>query len=141
MIKLTLGKKTVTAIAIVLLLGLEMALCGCSRQEPEAGRTIVQSEQYSGEEISAAMNVVEDYFNENFTGCTNLELSYEDSYCDGEDIAQYEGDELIVLYSSFEVDENGGDGSFEPNSTQEGWKWVLTRSNSGEWKIQNYGYA
>ncbi|MCD8355110.1 MAG: hypothetical protein LUE11_00855 [Clostridia bacterium] len=141
MIKLTLGKKSVTAMAIALLLCLEMVLCGCGRQEPEAGRTIAQSEQYSGEEISAAMDVVEDYFHENFTGCTNLKLSYADSYCDGEDIEQYEGDALIILDSSFDVDENGGDGSFAPNSTQEGWKWVLTRSNGGAWKIQNYGYA
>ena len=50
-------------------------------------------------------------------------------------------DEVIVLLSSFTVDEHGGDGSLEPNHTYTRWSWYLARRNGGKWKIVTSGYG
>lgn len=45
----------------------------------------------------------------------------------------------MVLYSDFDVDGSGGDGSLNPNSTYTDWSWVLVRENGGAWKIATWG--
>ncbi len=55
--------------------------------------------------------------------------------------AQYEVDKAIVIYSSFDVDSSGGDGSLEPDSTYEDWKWVLVRNTDEEWEHATHGYG
>lgn len=43
-----------------------------------------------------------------------------------EEIERYhkeKNQELIVLLSTFDTDENGGDGSFNPNDTYTNWQW------------------
>lgn len=48
---------------------------------------------------------------------------------------------VIVLLSEFDVDSEGGDGSFEPNSTYGDWQFILIRdSKSSDWKIDSWGY-
>ena len=49
-------------------------------------------------------------------------------------------DEVIVLLSSFDVDSSGGDGSLNPNSTYNDWKWILVRTNGGQWQHVDHGY-
>ena len=43
--------------------------------------------------------------------------------------------------SSFDVDETGGDGSLNPNSTYDGWCWILVRNTGGRWKHVDHGYG
>lgn len=74
-----------------------------------------------------------------------IEISYEEELCKKEKehwITQYEANNVIILTSSFVVDENGRDGSFNPNETYTNWLWILTRSDSagGEWILQTWGY-
>ena len=52
---------------------------------------------------------------------------------------QYDAEEAMVLYSDFDVDSSGGDGSLNPNSTYTDWSWVLVRENGGAWKIATWG--
>lgn len=47
---------------------------------------------------------------------------------------------MLVLLSSFDVDASGGDGSLNPNSSYEGWAWILVRSKAGQWKHVDHGY-
>ena len=106
-------------------------------------KSIDSSDIFTKEDITAAMNIVMDYFNENFRGCDLVYLSYDESISlpsSPEWAAQYGADEAIVFVSSFDVDENGGDGSLNPNSTYEDWLWILTRSSKSNWTLQTWGY-
>lgn len=47
----------------------------------------------------------------------------------------------IVLYSSFDTDASGGDGSLEPNTTYDDFQWILVRDNGGTWEVKTYGYG
>ena len=49
-------------------------------------------------------------------------------------------DEVLVFTSTFDVDESGGDGSLNPNDTYKNWKWILVRTNGGEWEHVDHGY-
>ena len=53
---------------------------------------------------------------------------------------QYDAEQAIVLVSSFDVDSSGGDGSLNPNSTYDNWKWILTRNDNEKWTLQTWGY-
>lgn len=101
------------------------------------------SDLYSDGDIEAAFQTVKDYFAEEFDGCTLTKLYYPgDTFVDDfDDIAkQYGAEEAIVICSSFDVDSSGGDGSLNPNSTYEGWKWFLIRNEGENWKHADHGY-
>lgn len=101
------------------------------------------SEIYSDDEIEAAFQTVEDYFHQEFKGCTLTKLYYPgDTYADQfhEWAEQYHADEAIVLLSSFDVDSSGGDGSLNPDSTYDDWNWILIRNHDGEWEHADHGY-
>ena len=103
-----------------------------------------ESTLYTTEEIEAAINVAIDYFKKEFSGCTLNEITYagdEMAKKETEYYAAEDGDEVIVLISEFDVDSSGGDGSLNPNSTYKGWKWILVRSNAGEWRHLTHGYG
>ena len=78
------------------------------------------SDIYTDADIQAAMDTVMTYFETEFQGCTLTQLRYPgDASADlfTEWAQEYEADEAIVLYSSFDTDTSGGDGSLEPNTT------------------------
>ena len=102
------------------------------------------SEIYTDNDIESAIQTVKDYFKREFKGCTLTKVGYVgDTFSDtfNEWADQYHADEAIVLYSSFDVDSSGGDGSLEPNSTYENWQWILVRSANGGWKHVTHGYG
>lgn len=101
------------------------------------------SEIYSDEDIEAAFLTVKDYFSRNFSGCTLTKLYYPgDAYADrfNESAEQYDGDEAIIILSSFDVDASGGDGSLNPDSTYNKWNWILIRNDRGDWEHVDHGY-
>ena len=84
------------------------------------------------------------YFEAEFKGCTLTQLRYPgDASADlfTEWAQEYEVDEAIVLYSSFDTDASGGDGSLEPNTTYDDFQWILVRDNGGTWEVKTYGYG
>ena len=102
------------------------------------------SEIYTDADIQAAMDVVTAYFEAEFQDCTLTQLRYPgDASADlfTEWAQEYEADEAIVLYSSFDTDASGGDGSLDPNTTYDDFQWILVRDNGGTWEVKTYGYG
>lgn len=99
---------------------------------------------YTDADIKSAMETVIAYFEAEFKGCTLKELSYPgDVLTDlfNEWAEEYKADEAIVLESSFVTDASGGDGTLNPNSSYNGWQWILVRDNGGTWEVKTYGYG
>ncbi|OCA91495.1 DUF4829 domain-containing protein [Bacillus sp. FJAT-27225] len=108
------------------------------------------SSKFSEEEVYEAIAKVKKKFKV-FKGCELTELWYSEE-SSNQAIEAYlnhgRGSEngvksgnVIVLLSTFKVDSSGGDGSFEPNSTQSDWQWILIRnSKTGDWRVDGWGY-
>ena len=100
---------------------------------------IGESSKFSESEIKTAIECVIDYF-PNFEGCELQKLWYDeersDAFLDDSDSAN-----TIVLLSFLRVDDSGGDGSFNPDSTYDNWKWILKRDdNNSKWELKDWGY-
>ena len=133
-------KKT---IAILLMVVLILSLSGCEGNVSRVNIIDVDSEIYSKSEINDAIDMVLKHFKDYFKGCTLREIQYagDDSYKEFEEWAeQYDAEQAIILISSFDVDSSGGDGSLNPNTTYDDWKWILTRKDNQEWTLQTWGY-
>ena len=132
--------KIVCAMLCILLV---FSLSACSGNVNEVNTQNVESEIYSEEDIAAAIDTIKKEFKSNWNGCTLTEIYYagDDSSKDHQDWAdRNNADEVIVLLSSFDVDSSGGDGSLNPNSTYNDWKWILVRTNDGQWQHVDHGY-
>lgn len=110
----------------------------------------VASKLYSQEDITSAINVIKAEFKLEWNGCTLTEIYYagdettknEQKYYEvTSQLQRHNADEVIVLTSSFDVDSSRGDGSLDPNSTYDGWNWILVRKNGGLWRHVDHGYG
>ncbi len=132
-------------ICVLLILSVLLSLCACGGDV--YGVEIVDWEPsvlYTDREVRSAMRAVMRYFGRGFNGCKLTQLAYPgDSAADEFEqwAEQYGADEAIVIYSSFDVDASGGNGSLEPNSTYRNWKWVLVRNHGGVWQHKTHGYG
>ena len=120
-----------------------LSLSGCEWNVSRVNIIDVDSEIYSKSEINDAIDIVLKHFKDYFKGCTLREIQYagDDSYKEFEEWAeQYDAEQAIILISSFDVDSSGGDGSLNPNTTYDDWKWILTRKDNQEWTLQTWGY-
>ena len=102
------------------------------------------SEIYTDSDIEAAIQTVKEYFKREFDGCTLTKIGYVGDTFAGEfaeRAEQYNADEAIILYSSFDVGASGGDGSLNPNSTYDNWQWILVRNAGGAWRHADHGYG
>ena len=136
-----------SAVFIVLILSLCLTACSISLGKSSGAKVnIGESEKFSKEEITAAVNCVKETFR-GFSGCEMTSISYDEQKSDEQAkgyISGGEGSEngasegnVIVLFSDFTVDASGGEG-LNPNSTYTGWKWVLTRdSAAGKWRVDS----
>ncbi len=103
----------------------------------------VESEIYTSDDISSAIETIKKEFDKDWKGCTLKEIYYagDETSKDYQDWAdRNDADEVIVLLSSFDVDSSGGDGSLNPNSTYDKWMWILVRTNGGKWQHVDHGY-
>ena len=125
----------------VLLAVLLLTACG-GGDTSETVRRIGDSELYSKAEIAQAMDQVERFFRKEFDGCKLTELRYdEEKFAQRQiDAGEKYGAEVIILLSSFDVDESGGDGSLNPNSTYTRYQWILSRTMFG-WELRDWGYG
>ena len=130
---------------VSLLLVLCLLLTGCGGGNISGVQVAIgESACFTREEIEQAMDVAMDYFRREFDGCTMTAIRYDEgkSYAQSLEWANtYGAEEAIVLYSDFDVDASGGDGSLNPNSTYRNWQWVLTRNGGGAWVLQTWGYG
>ena len=121
-----------------------LLLAGCGGGKVQTMPAIGPSDLYTGAEIEKAMDIVLGYFRKEFDGCTLTRLEYDEAAVREELpgwAAQYDEAQAIVLLSDFYVSPNGGDGSLNTDETYRNWKWVLTRTGSGNWKLQTWGYG
>ena len=120
-------------------------LTGCAKGDVSNVEKIFStSAAYTHAEIESAMEVAIAHFKAEFEGCTLLTMEYaeEKATSAGEAWAEtYGAEEGIVLLSSFQVDDKGGDGSFNPGDTYRNWQWVLVRSEGGAWELKTWGYG
>ena len=118
---------------------------GCAKGDiSRVERIIGESAVYTQAEIEHAMEVAIAHFKAEFEGCTLLTMEYaeEKATSAGEAWAEtYGAEEGIVLLSSFQVDDKGGDGSFNPGDTYRNWQWVLVRSEGDAWELKTWGYG
>lgn len=131
---------------ILIFMSMVMVLTACGRGNIDQVKIAEwePSAIYTDEEIEAAFQTVKDYFYENFSGCTLIELYYpgDSSQDEFQELAkEHNADKAIIIYSTFDVDSSGGDGSLNPNSTYEGWSWSLILNKDGEWEHVDHGYA
>ncbi len=133
-------KRFLSLLLSVLLL---LALAGCGGSVKDAQTKEVPSELYTQKDIDAAIGVIKKEFSRNWKGCTLTEIYYA-----GDDVSQEHAewaerngaDEVIVLTSSFDVDESGASPTLNPGQTYTRWMWILVRSNGGKWQHVDHGY-
>ena len=131
--------KIMRILALLLLAAALLTACG---DVSNVERVMSVSECYTEGEIHDAMDVVTVYFRREFDGCGLKNLRYDEPLAEQQVWAeQYGEDEAIVLLSDFSVSGSGGDGSLNPNENYINWKWILTRSDGGTWKLQTWGYG
>lgn len=133
-------------ILLTVILVICMVLCACSRggNASEVQMITGDSELFTQREIEQAMETAMNHFRREFDGCTMTKIEYNESKSKAaalEWAVSYEADEAIVLYSSFDVDASGGDGSLNPNSSYHNWQWILTRDAGGNWVLRTWGYG
>lgn len=132
-------------VPFLVMLVISLCLSGCARGDVSKVRVNGQlSNIYTDWEISRAVDVAVRYFEKEFDGCTLLEIGYvgdQDGKAFIERANQYGVDEVIILVSSFAVGPEGGDGSLNPNDTYRNWKWILGRTNGGQWRHLDHGYG
>lgn len=139
-------------ITILVLLAVLLSACGGSVRGAVSRE--VPSELYTADEIDSAISVIKTEFSLSWPGCTLKEIAYAGDETTGQFTENYlrqhyeeyskawgDFDELIVLISTFDVDESGGDGSMAPNSTYRNWNWILVRSDGGSWRHVDHGYG
>ena len=134
--------KRVFACAALCLMLLTLTACG-GGDVGEVGILEVDSEIYTSAELESGVNAVLDYFQKEFDGCKLSDLEYVGDERNRDFISYAErvgADEVLVFRSNFDVDERGGDGSLNPNTSYMGWLWILARTNGGEWEHVDHGY-
>ncbi|WP_208615660.1 hypothetical protein [Gottfriedia luciferensis] len=110
---------------------------------------IEKSNKFTEDEINSAITIVKKNFK--FQGCELTDIWYSEKKSEALTKAYLKNgggyekgikeDNVIVLLSNFNVNSSGGDGSFEPNSTQSNWSWTLIRDNKkGRWSVVGSGY-
>lgn len=137
------GRRMKNFISLIMIFALTFSLCSCKGKVSNVKVIDKGSEIYSKEDISSAINIIKKEFHDNWDGCTLKEISYagDDFIPENQEFAdRNNADEVIVLTSSFYVDETGGDGSLDPNSTYDHWQWILVRNKDGQWKYVDHGY-
>ena len=101
------------------------------------------SEMYTQNDIDAAIDVIKKDFSRSWKGCTLTEISYagDDVSREHQDWAdRNNADEVLVLTSTFDVDESGASPSLNPGQTYTRWMWILVRTNGGTWQHVDHGY-
>ena len=142
-------KKSISVICAVLVISgvaTVLVLTGNRGNVSNVNRVVGYSALYGENSINEAFDVIEKKFAKDFEGCTLTELRYDKDveYRFAEAIEKYHKEnnqELIVVLSTFDTDEKGGDGGFNPNDTYDNWQWYLVKTTDKKsWEIVNWGY-
>ena len=136
----------ICAVLVILVLAAVLVLTGNRGNVSNINRVVGYSALYGENSINEAFDVIEKKFAKDFDGCTLTELRYDKDVENrfAEEIEKYHKEnnqELIVVLSTFNTDEKGGDGGFNSNDTYDNWQWYLVKTaDKKSWKIINWGY-
>ncbi len=136
----------ICAVLVILILAAVLVLTGNRGNVSNVNRVVGYSALYGENSINEAFDVIEKKFAKDFDGCTLTELRYDKDVENrfAEEIEKYHKEnnqELIVVLSTFNTDEKGGDGGFNSNDTYDNWQWYLVKTaDKKSWKIINWGY-
>lgn len=136
----------ICAVLVILILAAVLVLTGNRGNVSNVNRVVGYSALYGENSINEAFDVIEKKFVKDFDGCTLTELRYDKDVENrfAEEIEKYHKEnnqELIVVLSTFNTDEKGGDGGFNSNDTYDNWQWYLVKTaDKKSWKIINWGY-
>ena len=136
----------ICAVLVILVLAAVLVLTGNRGNVSNINRVVGYSALYGENSINEAFDVIEKKFAKDFEGCTLTELRYDEDVENrfAEEIEKYHKEnnqELIVVLSTFNTDEKGGDGSFNSNDTYDNWQWYLVKTaDKKSWEIINWGY-
>ena len=136
----------ICAVLVILVLAAVLVLTGNRGNISNVNRVVGYSALYGENSINEAFDVIEKKFAKDFEGCTLTELRYDKDVENrfAEEIEKYHKEnnqELIVVLSTFDTDEKGGDGGFNPNDTYDNWQWYLVKTTDKKsWEIVNWGY-
>lgn len=136
----------ICAVLVILVLAAVLVLTGNRGNVSNINRVVGYSALYGENSINEAFDVIEKKFAKDFEGCTLTELRYDKDVENrfAEEIEKYHKEnnqELIVVLSTFDTDEKGGDGGFNPNDTYTNWQWHLVKTaDKKSWDIINWGY-
>ena len=136
----------ICAVLVILVLAAVLVLTGNRGNVSNINRVVGYSALYGENSINEAFDVIEKKFAKDFEGCTLTELRYDKDVENrfAEEIEKYHKEnnqELIVVLSTFNTDEKGGDGSFNSNDTYDNWQWYLVKTaEKKSWEIINRGY-
>ena len=136
----------ICAVLVILVLAAVLVLTGNRGNVSNVNRVVGYSALYGENSINEAFDVIEEKFAKDFEGCTLTELRYDKDVENrfAEEIEKYHKEnnqELIVVLSTFNTDEKGGDGSFNSNDTYDNWQWYLVKTaDKKSWKIINWWY-
>ena len=136
----------ICAVLVILVLAAVLVLTGNRGNISNVNRVVGYSALYDENSIKEAFDVIEKKFAKDFKGCTLTELRYDEDVENrfAEEIEKYHKEnnqELIVVLSTFDTDEKGGDGEFNPNDTYTNWQWHLVKTaDKKSWDIINWGY-
>ena len=89
-----------------------IAVCFGNGARSGVKREIGASDYYSQEEISAAMDTAQEYFDDHFPGCVMTAFRYDEESvreAEPEWADQYQADQAIVLLSDFQKSRGRGD--------------------------------
>lgn len=141
--------KRVILLIIMLVLAISLVACKEDIQKDDVITDAGKSTKFNEKEINEAIGTVKNEFD--FEGCTLKKVWYEQENSDyatsgylGSGRGSINGvkpENVIVLFTEFDVDSSGGDGSFEPDSTYDDWQFILIRDDvKDDWKIDDWGY-
>ena len=136
----------ICAVLVILVLAAVLVLTGNRGNVSNVNRVVGYSALYGENSINEAFDVIEKKFAKDFEGCTLTELRYDKDVENrfAEEIEKYHKEnnqELIVVLLTFDTDEKGGDGGFNPNATYTNWQWHLVKTKDKKnWEIISWGY-
>ena len=107
-------------------------------------RRAIETTLFEVQEIESAMEVVENTFKKDYSGCQLIDLWYDETFSSTyapEWAKQYEADEAIILLSTFHTADTWVSEGLEPDTTYPQWQWILVR-NKGDinWILKTWGY-
>ena len=136
----------ICAVLVILVLAAVLVLTGNRGNVSNINRVVGYSALYGENSINEAFDVIEKKFAKDFEGCILTEFRYDEDVENrfAEEIEKYHKEnnqELIVVLSTFDTDEKGGDGGFNPNDTYVNWQWYLVKTaDKKSWEIIGWGY-